>query len=86
MRLFAFAAALAAQKARSVHANIRATGENCVLHIMPPANVGTAVVVAAPRLIEPSADVVTAVARAAGARLDREDGALTLTLPRAQPE
>lgn len=86
MRLFAFAAALAAQKARGVHASIRATGENCVLHITPPASDGTAVIVAAPRLIAPSADCVAAVARAAGARLDREDRAVTLTLPQAQPE
>jgi len=86
MRLFAFSATLASGKSRGVHTTIRAVGENCVLRIAPPVEKGTPVVVAAPRLIAPSADCVVAVAEAAGARLDRDEGAVTLTFPRAQPE
>jgi len=86
MRLFAFAAALAAGKARSAHTTIRATDETCILHLAPPVDAGNPIVVAAPRLIAPSAECVVAVAEASGARLDRDSGEVTLTFPRAQPE
>lgn len=87
MRLFAFGAALAAGKSRGVHTTIRATGESCILRIEPPPVVGgSPVVVAAPRLIAPSSDCVIAVAEAAKARMDRDEGAVTLTFPRASPE
>jgi hypothetical protein len=86
MRLFAFSAALASGKSRGVHTTIRATGEYCVLRIVPPVGAGTPLVVAAPRLIAPSAECVVAVADAAGARFERDEGTVTLTFPRVQPE
>jgi hypothetical protein len=86
MRLFAFGAALASGKTRAVHTTISANGESCILRIAPPLGDGSPIAVAAPRLIAPSADCVVTVAEAAGARFERRDGAITLTLPRALPE
>jgi hypothetical protein len=86
MRLFAFSATLAAGKLRGVHTTIRASGEHCILRIAPLVEAGPSIVVAAPRLIAPSADCVASVAEAARARLDREEGQVTLIFPRAQPE
>jgi hypothetical protein len=86
MRLFAFGAALAAGKSRAVHTIIRATDENCILHIAPATAPDSPVVVAAPRLIAPSEDCVASVAEAAEARFERKEGEVTLTFPRAHPE
>jgi len=86
MRLFAFGAALAAGPARSVHVTITASEESCTLDIAPLARAGKAVVVAAPRLIEPSAACVAAVAKAVGASFEREAERIRLTFPRAQPD
>jgi hypothetical protein len=86
MRLFAFGAALAAGKSRSIHTTIRTTDEHCILRIAPPADQGIPVVVAAPRIIAPSADCVASVADAAEARFERKEGEVTLTFPRAHPE
>jgi hypothetical protein len=86
MRLFAFGAALAAGRARGVHVAIAATEESCTLSIEPPSHPGSHIIVAAPRLIEPSAECAAGVARAVGARLDHVESAWVLTLPRSQPE
>jgi hypothetical protein len=86
MRLFAFGAALAANKSRSVHVAIAATEESCILDVAPTTGAGSTVVISAPRLIEPSADCVAAVAKAAGAKFEREATGIRLVLPRAQPD
>jgi hypothetical protein len=86
MRLFAFGVALSAGRTRNVHVTIQSAGENCTLSIVPRAGGGTSIAVAAPRLIEPSAECAASVARAVGGKLERSDIGVTLMLPRVQPE
>jgi len=86
MRLFAFSAALAADRERSVHVDISQTGETCLLRIGPAAKSSEAIIVAIPPLIGPTAECVAAVAIGVGARVDRTESGVTLTLPLAQAE
>lgn len=86
MRLFAFGAAIAAGRERSVHVTIEATDDSCALRIAPGSGGGAAVLVVAPRLIQPTPECVEAVARAVGAALERTSAGVTLTLPRAHAE
>ena len=86
MRLFAFSAALTAKRDRKVHVTIDGSEQNCELRITPESRAGASVIVAAPILIEPTAECVSAVASAVGARVEHTESGVTLTLPRAQPE
>jgi hypothetical protein len=82
LRLFAFAAALAAGK-DGVHAHAEVLERTCVLTLSSPSGEGDAVFVAVPPLIELSRRCACGVATAAGARLDAQpDGeSVILTLP-----